>query len=150
MRTLDVISALIMLVLSVAAFAATRHLPYWADFAPGSAFGPFWVSAAGVVFSLSLLVGALRRKANPPVDWPDRSGFMRVGLAAGALCVMVALAPLLGLVATSILFTLFLLVVVERRPIAPSLLTTGVTAALVYGVFVAWLGIAFPKGLLGV
>jgi hypothetical protein len=34
MKTADIISAVVMLVLSGGVFMATRDLPYWADFAP--------------------------------------------------------------------------------------------------------------------
>ena len=150
MKTADLISAVVMLVLSGVVFATTRDLPYWADFAPGSAFAPFWVAATGAVLSIALFISALRRQTNPPVDWPDRAGFQRVILTAAGLWAVVVIAPTLGLVATAVLFMLFLLLVVERRRLLPSLFTTAVTTALVYGVFIAWLGIAFPKGLLGV
>jgi putative tricarboxylic transport membrane protein len=149
MRSADAISALVMLVLSAVVLVATRQLPYWSDFAPGSAFAPTWVAVAGIAASLVLLVGTLRRRTSPPVDWPDRAGILRVILAAVALWAVVALAPVLGLVPTIVLFMLFLLLAVARRRLLPSLLTTAVTTALVYGVFVAWLGIAFPKGPLG-
>jgi hypothetical protein len=52
--------------------------------------------------------------------------------------------------ATALLFMVFLLIFVERRRLVPSLFTTALTMALVYGVFSAWLGIAFPKGMLGI
>jgi putative tricarboxylic transport membrane protein len=150
MKTADIVSAVVMLVLSGVVFMSTRDLPYWADFAPGSAFAPFWVAATGAALSISLLVGALRRQTNPPVDWPDRKGFQRVVLTAAGLWAVIALAPILGLIATAVLFMLFLLIVVERRRLLPSLFTTAITTALVYGVFAAWLGIAFPKGMLGI
>jgi hypothetical protein len=151
MRTADILSAVVMLVLSGVVFMATRDLPYWADFAPGSAFAPFWVAATGAVLSLALLVGAWRRKAaGPAADWPDRNGLRRVLLTVIGLWAVVALAPILGLVAAAILFMLFLLLAVERRRLWPSLFTTAFTTALVYGVFVAWLGIAFPKGVIGI
>jgi len=150
MKAADIVSACVMLVLAVVVLAATRDLPYWADFAPGSAFAPFWVAAAGILCSIVLIVGALRRRSHPPVDWPDHRGLRRVVLTAAGLWAIVALAPVLGLVATAVLFMLFLLLVVLRRHLWPSLLTTAVTTALVYGVFSAWLGIAFPKGLLGI
>jgi hypothetical protein len=150
MKTADIISAVVMLVLSGVVFMATRDLPYWADFAPGSAFAPFWVAATGAVLSIALFVGALRRQTSPPVDWPDGRGLKRVVLAAAGLWAVVVLAPILGLMATAVLFMLFLLLVVVRRRLLPSLLTTGITISIVYGVFAAWLGIAFPKGMLGI
>ena len=74
MKLVDIVCALVMLVLSAVTFLATRHLPYWSDFAPGSAFGPFWVAASGVVISVLLIVDAARRRENTPPDFPDRRG----------------------------------------------------------------------------
>jgi putative tricarboxylic transport membrane protein len=150
MKTADIVSAVVMLVLSGVVFLTTRDLPYWADFAPGSAFAPFWVAATGAVLSIALFVGALRRRTNPPVDWPDRTGLQRVVLTAAGLWAVIVLAPIIGLMVTALLFMLFLLIFVERRRLLPSLFTTAFTMALVYGVFSAWLGIAFPKGMLGI
>jgi hypothetical protein len=39
--------------------------------------------------------------------------------------------------------------VVERRRVLPSLIVTVLTAALIHGVFVAWLNVQLPKGFLG-
>jgi putative tricarboxylic transport membrane protein len=150
MKAADIASAVVMLILSGVVFLATRDLPYWADFAPGSAFAPFWVAATGTLLSVALFFGALRRQTSPPVDWPDRRGFHRVLSTAMGLWSVVVLAPILGLMTTAVLFMLFLLLVVERRRLLPSLLTTAITTALVYGVFAAWLGIAFPKGMVGI
>lgn len=150
MKAADIASAVVMLILSGVVFLATRDLPYWADFAPGSAFAPFWVAATGTLLSVALFVGALRRQTSPSVDWPDRRGFHRVLSTAMGLWSVVVLAPILGLMTTAVLFMLFLLLVVERRRLLPSLLTTAITTALVYGVFAAWLGIAFPKGMVGI
>lgn len=68
---------------------------------------------------------------------------------AGLWLILLA-APWLGLVGAIAAFTLFLLLVVLRRRALPSLFATGLTLALVYGVFVLWLGIPMPTGLLGV
>jgi putative tricarboxylic transport membrane protein len=150
MKAADIISACVMLLISVVVLTSTHHLPYWADFAPGSAFAPFWVAAAGIVVAIGLIVGALRRQSHSPVDWPDSRGFRRVILTAAGLWMIVVAAPLLGLIATATLFMLFLLLVVLRRHLWPSLLTTAITTGIVYGVFSVWLGIAFPSGLLGI
>jgi hypothetical protein len=43
----------------------------------------------------------------------------------------------------------FLLVVVQRRPVGPSLVTTAITVGLVYLVFTRWLGVRLPTGVTG-
>jgi hypothetical protein len=85
-----------------------------------------------------------------PADWPGRSAFMRVVITTAALCVTLVLAPTLGFPVTVALLTFFVLTVVERRRLVPSLIVTALTTALIHGVFVAWLNVALPKGILGI
>ena len=150
MRTVDIVSAIVMLALSAAVFFGTLGLDYWAEFAPGSAFAPVWVAVAGAVLGALLLVSALKRTDDEPHGFPDRTGMFRVVSVAAALWAFVVVVPLLGFIGTGALFSLLLLLVIERRPLVPSLLTTAVVIGLVYGVFVAWLGISLPQGVLGV
>lgn len=150
MKTVDIVTALIVIALSSFVMLGTRHLAYWSEFAPGSAFAPFWVGAAGVALGLLLLVATLRREAHEPNGFPDRLGFYRVlGVAAG-LWLMVVAVPFVGFIAAGTAFCLVLLLLIERRPLVPSLATTAVAVGIVYGVFVAWLGISLPQGLLGI
>ena len=52
MKTVDIVTALIVLALSAGIMIGTHQLDYWAEFAPGSAFAPFWVGVAGIVLAL--------------------------------------------------------------------------------------------------
>ena len=150
MKTVDIVTALLMIALSAVVMLGTRHLAYWAEFAPGSAFAPFWVGAVGAVLGALLLVTTLRRDQHEPHGFPGRHGFGRVLGVTAALWLMVAAVPLLGFIASGIAFSLFLLLLVEKRPLVPSLTTTAIAVGIVYGVFVAWLGISLPQGMLGI
>lgn len=150
MKRIDIVTACVMLALSGIVLVETWGLGYWAEFAPGSAFAPVWVAGAGIVLSILLLVEALRGDDDVPADLPTRPAMLRVlGTLAGLWFVIVA-TPLLGLLTAATLFIVYLLLVVLRRPLLPSLFTTAATMALVAGVFVAWLNIAFPKGPFGI
>ena len=149
MRWAEIGTALAMLALAVVVILGTRDLPYWADFAPGGAFMPVWVAVATVLLALALLVEAARRSASEPADWPDRRGLRRVVLIVAGLWAVVALASTLGLITSAAAFILFMLLVVLRTPWLPSLVAVAVTILLIYGIFVAWLGIALPAGTFG-
>jgi len=150
MKTVDIVTALLMIALSAVVMLGTRHLEYWSEFAPGSAFAPFWVGAVGAFLGALLLVTTLRRDQHEPHGFPGRHGFGRVvGVTAG-LWLMVVAVPFLGFIASGIAFSLFLLLLVEKRPLVPSLTTTAIAVGIVYGVFVAWLGISLPQGMLGI
>ena len=149
MKQAEIATALVMIALAGVVVLGTRDLPYWAEFAPGGAFAPVWVAVVTTGLATLLIVTALRRRTAPALDWPDRRGAWRVGLTAGGLWLVLALAPWLGLMPAVTAFTALLLLVVLRRPVLPSLLATAAITALVYGVFVAWLKVPMPTGILG-
>lgn len=150
MRATNLVAAFVLLALSIMVLSGTWALPYWADFAPGSAFAPFWVAMVGLVLAIALFVATLLDDSAEPHSFPDRHGIVRVTALTAGLWLMVLLIPLLGFVTAGILFCLFLLLGIERRPLMPSLFTTAVITGLVYGVFIAWLGIALPAGPFGI
>jgi hypothetical protein len=149
MRRVNIAAALVFLGLSALVVAGTLDLAYWSDFAPGPAFTPIWIAAAGGILALLLLFREVRDPTPERADLPTRPALTRVLLTVVALSLTLALAPRLGFVAMIAALTLFVLLVVERRRIVPSLIVTVLTAALVHGVFVAWLNVQLPKGFLG-
>lgn len=150
MRFTNIIAALVLLVLAATVLLGTWQLPYWADFAPGSSFAAFWVGVIGVILALGLLVTSVMDDSTEPHSFPGRSGLLRIAALTAGLWLMVLLIPSLGFVTASVLFCLFLLLGIERRPVMASLFTTVIVVGLVYGVFIAWLGIALPTGPLGI
>lgn len=149
MRVGDIVPAALLLVLSAAVFLDTRNLEFF-DGIPGPAFLPVWLAVAGCVLFVLRLLEARRLPAGSGIDWPDRGGLQRVILTFAGLAAIPLVAPPLGMLAAIVLFMAFLLVVVLRQRVGPSLLTVAVTASVVYGIFVLWLGIALPKGFLGI
>ena len=148
MRMSDVIPALLMLVLSAAIAFDTRSLSFWADTTPGPAFLPVWLAAAGVLLSALRLLEARRSAAT--IAWPDRPALARIAVIFGGLAAVPLLAPVVGLVLALALFVAFLLLAVLRQALWPSLATVSITVGLVYAVFVGWLGVPLPKGLVGI
>jgi len=149
MRLGEVIPASLLLVLSAAVFLDTRHLEFF-DGIPGPAFLPVWLAIAGCVLFVLRLLEARRLPVSGGAEWPDRGGLRRVILTFAGLVVIPLVAPAIGMLAAIVLFMVFLLIVVLRQRPGPSLLTVAVTAGVVYGIFVLWLGIALPKGFLGI
>ena len=149
MRKLDITAALILLGLSVLVVLATWHLPYWSTFAPGPAFAAFWVAGAGGLIAAILLLRALRADRVQPADWPDRDGARQVLLGIAALCLLFLMLPLLGTLASGLIFMLVFLIGIARRRALPSLLTSALTVAIIESVFGLWLNIDLPKGIVG-
>jgi putative tricarboxylic transport membrane protein len=150
MRSVDVVPAAVMLGLSAVVLVGTRELPYWTDFTPGPAFLPRWIAGAGVLLSVILLLQAWRAGGAARPEWPEKAGAIRVLLTTGGLILCVPLAPYLGLVVTTVLFMLGMMVGILRRRILPSLITAVGTGGLIYVVFVWWLKVALPAGPLGI
>jgi hypothetical protein len=67
-----------------------------------------------------------------------------------ALVVAALLVPVLGFLGSFFLLSVFISAVVERRAWIPSLIVSFVAVAAVYGVFVGFLGVPLPTGLLGI
>ncbi len=149
MKTADAVPAAVMLVLSVGVIAGTRQLSVWNEFTPGPAFAPLWVAGAGIAVSILLLIQAWRSAGGGQIEWPARTGAVRIVLTTAGLVASVFLSPYLGIVSTSAVFTLGMLFGILRRSLVWSLVTAAVTGGLIWGVFIHWLAVALPTGPLG-
>ena len=67
-----------------------------------------------------------------------------------ALVVACLLVPLLGFLVSFFLLSVFISAIVERRKWIPSLIVSFLAIAAVYGVFVGFLGVPLPTGLIGI
>ena len=149
MKILEIATAVFILALAGLVVVGTSDLPYWSDTTPGPAFAPRWVGLAGAVIAVLLLLYSLRRTDHEPVEWPHGEPMRRVLMAGATLWLFLVLLPLLGFVVSGTLFMLSLLLLVQRRSLVPSLITTVVTVAGTYSVFGLWLAIDLPKGPFG-
>jgi len=84
----------------------------------------------------------------PP--WPDALALRRVVFMFCALALYVAALPHLGFLVATTLFTLTLLRALGSCSWAKALALTGAIAIASHVVFIRWLGMPVPSGLLGV
>jgi hypothetical protein len=80
---------------------------------------------------------------------PQERGRQLVTVFA-ALVVACLLVPVLGFLVSFFALSLFISAVVERRRWVPSLIVSFLTVAAVYGIFVGFLDVPLPTGLLGI
>jgi putative tricarboxylic transport membrane protein len=148
--SLDLVPALVMIVLSLVTALGVGHLDYWSDYTPGPAFAPYWIAASGLVLSFVLLVQTKLSGRSEKPEWPDRAGAIRILWTLLGLVFILTFSPYLGMITSILIFILFVLLVILRRKIIPSLITTLITMALIYGVFVRWLKVSLPTGPFGI
>jgi hypothetical protein len=149
MRKLEAFTALAILALAAGVFFGTRDLTIWEGVSPGPRFMPVLVATVSAIVGLGLLASAVRMPQEAAPEWPHGPALRRVLLSASAILGFVVLAPLLGFVPSVTLLVLFILLAALRRRLVPSLFATAVTVGLIQGVFVSWLHIPLPKGVLG-
>jgi len=150
MRRLEITTALIFLCLCVVVIVTIWDQPYWSDFAPGSAFLPYWVAGLGAILAVVQLSVSAKRRGDEHASWPDRAGALRVLMTVSALWLFIAIVPWLGTAISATSFMLGLLLLVLRRRWLPSLITTIITVGMIELIFILWLDIRLPRGVFGI
>ena len=150
MRTADRIGAAILLALAVAytATAAGRYT-YWTATGPGSGFFPFWLGLVLAVLSTLLLVSAVRRPDPGPAWLPTGHGAARFVVVVLVTAVFIALMPLLGMVLGTAVFLAVLLRMLEGHSWRATVAVAVGAAVANWAIFVLWLKVPFPVGVLG-
>jgi len=145
-RADSVIGAGLTIAFLTMAWGASQ-LTYWAQFAPGPGFAPFWFALAGAAVSAYVAVRGLR---SPVAEGPGHGGLIRVLAAVAALVVAMAAVPIVGFFVAISAFLLVVTFGIERlRPVV-ALASAGGTVALVYVMFALLLRVPFPKGWFGI
>lgn len=150
MRTADRIGAAILLALAIAytATAAGRYT-YWTATGPGSGFFPFWLGLVLAVLSTLLVVSAVRRPDPGPAWLPTGHGAARFVVVVLVTAVFIALMPLLGMVLGTAVFLAVLLRMLEGHSWRATVAVAVGAAVANWAIFVLWLKVPFPVGVLG-
>jgi len=149
-RTADRIGAAVLLALAVAytATAAGRYT-YWTATGPGSGFFPLWLGLVLAVLSTLMLVSAVRRHDVGPAWLPRGHGAARLVVVGGVTALFIALLPLLGMVLGTALFLGVLLRMLEGHSWRATIGVAVGAAVANWALFVLWLKVPFPVGVLG-
>ena len=155
MTRADFVGGLLLSVFFGAALWEGWTFQYGTEFAPGPGFAPVWLSAVGLGVSLMIAAHGLwamrggegsEKTAAPTLEI---GGLVRVGLTLLGLAAMVLLTEPLGLVASILLFLLYLTHVVQRLAVGIGIGASVGTVVFVYMVFVYFREVPIPKGPLG-
>lgn len=146
----EVLSGIVLAAIGAFIIIEARGWEYLGAEGPGPGFFPVWYGVAMVALSL-LLIGSnflpqASAEARRSVNWGQVS---RALIAWGALAVSIALLKVLGFLLSFALLTLFVVVVMYRRPLATGLAIAIGSAAGFYLVFPLALNVTLPVGVLG-
>jgi putative tricarboxylic transport membrane protein len=93
---------------------------------------------------------AMNLAGDVPEEQPNPTRNHPARLVFGGLIVTIVLVPMIGFLESFALLLMFVSVVVERRPVLPALGVTAVAVAAIYLVFVQFLSVRLPMGLLAI
>ena len=149
MRSADRVTAVLLLAFSVAfAAGALKHYSWWGPGGPGSAFLPFWLGLVMALLAVMMLLKSLKEK-NPGEAWlPRGEGLRHMLVVLGVTVVFVALLRVLGMVLGTALFLAFLMRYLGRHRWWVIAAVAVGAAGFNYLVFVHWLRVPFPEGML--
>lgn len=149
MRRADQVSGALLLVFAVGFVVGARQFPYWTPNGPGSGFLPLWLGLTMAVLAAALLVGATRR-TGPGEAWlPGGRAFLRLIVVVVATALFIWLMPWLGMTLGTFLFLVALLRFLEGHGWGTTLGVAVATTAANWLVFIYWLNVPFPTGVLG-
>lgn len=149
MRRADQVSGALLLVFGIGFAVGARQFPYWTPNGPGSGFLPLWLGLTMAVLAAALLVGATRR-TDPGGAWlPGGRAFTRLIVVVVATALFIWLMPWLGMTLGTFLFLVALLRFLEGHGWGATLGVAVATTTANWLVFMYWLSVPFPIGVLG-
>jgi putative tricarboxylic transport membrane protein len=146
----ETIAGALVVGIGVALLVHAAKLDYMVENVPGPGFLPLWLGIAIVATGIILTGKALRpaAAAMAAIDWPPRSGWVQIGVMLGGLALALLVLEPLGFLLTAMLFMAGLVFSLGVRS-WPMLLGVPIVSALVlHLVFVVWLAVPLPSGVL--
>jgi putative tricarboxylic transport membrane protein len=143
----DLTGGFAVLALGIAVVFFSSRLEYMSEFGPGPGFLPLWLGIGLVVCSIGVILKVLKRKDKTGVFFKPRT---RVGLKIlGLIILTYLLLPVFGFSAGLALFTASSMLLIGKHRWIPCGITAVVTAISIRLIFVHWLSIPLPTGLIG-
>jgi len=153
MRKGDRAFAVICMGLSLWLILEAQQFNYLSKFGPGPGFFPFWLGIILGAFSVFTFVHTIVRKRTEEEDAPRLPGWHSIGRVALIMLVLVGFALImkaLGFILTVFLFVAVILFALEGDSLVKSVFYGVMFSAGVFLIFIYWLEVDLPKGLLGI
>jgi len=111
---------------------------------------PYAVGFMTLAGGVALAVKSHRfRGEDPEIQWPEKDGWIRIGVNLLLLALYTALMNPLGMPIATALYVAAAIGYMDRKRILTALLAGAGSAAVVYYLFIRLLGLTFPLGPLG-
>jgi putative tricarboxylic transport membrane protein len=152
MKKADMITGVVLLALSGFVIQETWRMPPSATFGPGPAFLPFWLGVLLAVFATILFVSSWRRPATEKEHnaiFPGKQALLAITLVMVGLGIYIFLIEVLGYLADTFLFIVFLMKAVEREKWPLTLMIAVGTTAVLFITFQFLLQITLPSNMFG-
>ena len=146
MKKGDILAGLLLIGLGILIIQQALQLDYINEFGPGPGFLPLWLGIGFLALASSLIVMTILLPTSPAVGEGSWKEVARALATWGGLMVMTALLSWLGFILSFTLLTLFLVLVMDRRPLGTALAVAVGSAFGFYLIFAVALGLPLPLG----
>jgi len=151
MKKADLVTGVILLILSGYVIDASLRMPPAVSFGVGMGFFPFWLGLLLAVLAVILIVSAWRRPRDPDdrSPFPAKNALISVTLVLAGLGIYIFLLWWLGFIVDTFLLVAFFMKGVEREQWRMTLMVAALTTGALYIVFETLLRIGIPKNMFG-
>jgi MFS family permease len=148
-RSADRVTAALLLAFAVAfSVGALMQYQWWGSGGPGPAFMPFWLGLVMALLALILLLRSLKQQ-NPGASWlPRGEGLRDMLVVLAATVAFVALLNVTGMIIGTALYLAFLVRYLGRHRWWVTFAIALAAAGFNWLVFVHWLRVPMPEGML--
>jgi len=148
-RAADRVTAALLLAFAVAfSVGALKNYQWWGPGGPGPAFVPFWLGLGMALLAAMMLVRSLRQPAAGASWLPRGEGLRDLLVVLGATVAFAALLDVLGMVIGTALYLACLTRYLGKHAWWVSGSVALAAAAFNWLVFVRWLRVPMPEGML--
>ena len=149
MRSADRVTAALLLAFAVAfSVGALKQYQWWGSGGPGPAFMPFWLGLVMALLALMMLTRSLKEEHPGSAWWPRGEGLRDMLVVLGVTVAFVALLRVTGMVLGTAIYLVVLVRYLGRHPWWLTLLVAAAAAGFNWLVFVRWLRVPMPEGML--
>jgi putative tricarboxylic transport membrane protein len=148
-RSADRVTAALLLAFAVAfSVGALKEYQWWGSGGPGPAFMPFWLGLVMALLALILLLRSLKAQ-DPGASWlPRGEGLRDMLVVLAATIAFVALLNVTGMIIGTALYLAVLVGYLGRHRWWVTLSVALAAAGFNWLVFVHWLRVPMPEGML--